>query len=378
MTDIENELRDAMHAAVDGASYPEDAMDLLRRHRGRRKARGAAAAGVSVTIVLAAAAFAVVLHGSGHPAKPAASAHVSSTPPSTARPTPSGSPPPPGWVRHPDRTGDYIDTPAAWHVGGGLVQMTSPLLTWLVSTGPLTSRSRLLPRSGGTCAPTSALRRLPADGALFAVIEYGGPSGEPYVFPPRGRTFGLGPLGGPYECWGVDADLVLFQDGGRYFQVQTVFGAKASAALRAQVRRSVNTLHIKPLPAADQPRALCQAGQWTYCPQAAWAYQVIGAARVTELGNLGTRAISGWEGNISFGMWTTTGGARPRNHCRVLAGTKVCRAGQRLWWRAHGLIIWLAPASSPNSTPPVGPGLPSASTLLRLVEASQNTPLPAG
>lgn len=249
--------------------------------------------------------------------------------------------------------------------------MTSPLFTWLVGTGPVPN--------GGSCAPTAALRKLPADGALFAVTEYAGDGSiGPYTFPPRGKTLGLGPLGGPDECWGVKTDAVLFQDGGRYFQVQTVFGPKTSAALRAQVRRSLNTLHIKPLPTADQPQALCHAGQWTFCPQAAWMYRVIGAAHVTELGNLGTHAISGWEGNISFGMWTTTGRAAPRGgRCRVLAGTQVCRAGHRLWWRTHGLIVWLAPASSPYSTPPVGPGLPSTATLLRLVTASETTPLPA-
>jgi hypothetical protein len=365
MTDIESELRDAMHAVVDGASYPEDPLDLLRRRRARRKARAATAAGFAVTAVLAATAIAVTLHGGERPVKPSKPAG----PTATEGSRPPVSPPPPGWVRHADGTGDYIDAPAAWHAGGGLVQMTSPLLTWVVSTGPVPK--------GGSCAPTAALRKLPTDGALFAVIEYPAQN-EPYTFPPRGRVLSLGPRGGPYECWGVYTDLVLFQDGGRYFQVQTVFGPRARAALRAEVRRSLNTLHIKPLPAADQPPALCRTGQWTYCPQAVWVYQVIGAARVAELGNLGTRAISGLEGNISFGMWTTTGSALPRgDRCYVLAGTKVCGAGQRLWWRVHELVLWVAPASSPYSTPPVGPGLPTRRVLARLIVASKRTPLPA-
>ena len=378
MTDIESELRDAMHAAVDDARCPQDALDLLRQLRARRKARTSAAAALAVTAVVAITAVAVALHDGGRSAKPTASAHLSpgpstSSPPATARPTPSGSHPPRGWVRHPDGTGDYIYTPAAWHVGGNVTQTISPPFTWVVSTGPVPK--------GGSCAPTAALRKLPADGALFAVIEDSGvnqAADEPYTFPQRGKTLGLGPLGGPYECWGVYMHFVLFQDGGRYFQVQTVFGRRASAALRAEVRRSLNTMHIKPLPEADQPSALCRAGQWTFCPQAVWVYRVIGGAHVLELGNLGTSAISGLDGNRSFGMWTTGVNPRPVGaKCADIAGTRVCRVGKRLWWGVQGLIVWLAPASSPYSTPPVRPGLPTRRILARLILASQRTPLPA-
>ena len=104
---------------------------------------------------------------------------------------------------------------------------------------------------------------MPADGALFQVIEYSGSGGQAYDFPPRHGRLRLGPLEGPMECWGIKTHLILFQDGGRYFQVQAVFGAKAPAWLRAQLTRSLNTLHVAPLPASEQPASLCRADRDT-------------------------------------------------------------------------------------------------------------------
>jgi hypothetical protein len=173
------------------------------------------------------------------------------------------------------------------------------------------------------------------------------------------------------ECWGVRTHLVVFEDGGRYFQVQTVFGPAAPASVRAQVTRSLNTLRIAPAPAREQPAALCRAGRWTYCKQAAWVYQVIRAAHMTELGNLGTRALAGLAGNRSFALWTTKHRAgRQGGRCRLIAGAKVCRIGHRLAWKVSTLVLWLQPAASPYSTRPVGPGLPTANALRRLVGAS--------
>jgi len=371
MADIETELRDAMAAAVAGARPPADVMALIRSGHRRHKLRAAAASAAAVAVVLAAAAaVAAVRAGHIRPAEggttSAPATALASSPPAVSV---SLSPPPPGWVRHADGAGDFIDAPRGWHVGG-LPALVAPAVRWVVGTGPVPG--------GGSCAPTAALRKLPAAGALFAVTEDVSVAGqaatdEPYIFPPRARRLGLGPLGGPMECWGVRTHLVLFEDGGRYFQVQTVFGPAAPASLRAQVKRSLNTLRIAPEPAREQPVALCRAGRWTYCPQAAWVYHVIGAAHVIELGNLGTHAIAGLAGNRSFGLWTTKHRAgRLGGRCHLIAGTMVCRMGHRLAWLVHGLVLWLQPAASPNSTPPVGPGLPSASALRRLVEASQH------
>jgi hypothetical protein len=368
MTDLETELREAMRATVAGARPPRDVMELLlRRRRRRRTARLAAMSAAAAVVVAAVPTSVALLDGGGRPAPGASSPHPS--PPASPRPTPStrrsppAPPPPRGWVRHRDSAGDFIDTPAAWHVNG-LAALVSPIVRWVIGTGPV--------RSGGGCAPTAALRQLPTDGALFQVIEYGGRTGEPYTFPPRASPLGLGPLGGPFECWGVKTHLVLFEDGGRYFQVQTVFGSRAPASLRAEVTRSLNALHIAPLPASEQPAVLCHAGQWTYCPQAAWAYEVINKAHVLQLGNQGTRALFGGVGERSFALWTTPRrGALPGGQCRSVSGTKVCRAGNRLVWGVHGLLLWLAPALSPYSTPPTRPSLPTSRALRRLVEAAQ-------
>ncbi len=371
MTDIETELRDAMAAAVAGARPPADVMALVRGGHRRHKLRAAAASAAAVAVVLAAAVALAAVRG-GHN-RPEGGGTTSAPATAPASSPPAGvSPPPPGWVRHADGAGDFIDTPRGWHVSG-LPALVAPAVRWVIGTGPVPS--------GGSCAPTAALRKLPAGGALFAVMEYVSVAGqaasaEPYTFPPRGRRLGLGPLGGPMECWGVRTHLRVFEDGGRYFQVQTVFGPTAPASLRAQVKRSLNTLRIAPAPAREQPAALCRAGRWTYCPQAAWVYQVIRAAHMTELGNLGTRAIAGLAGNRSFGLRTTNRAGRLGGRCHPIAGTLVCRAGHRLAWRVHQLVLWLQPAASPYSTPPVRPGMPPANALRRLVKASRHVTFP--
>ena len=99
--------------------------------------------------------------------------------------------------------------------------------------------------TGGSCGPTAALKVLHANGALFVLYEY-----NQAGFPPRPKHLHLGSLGGPYECWGVKGYVITFADGGRYFQVQVVFGPHAPASLRDQVNRSLNTLHVDPLPAS--------------------------------------------------------------------------------------------------------------------------------
>ncbi len=122
--------------------------------------------------------------------------------------------------------------------------------------------------------------------------------------------------------------------------------------------RSLNTLHIAPLPADQQPAAQCRAGQWTYCPQATWVNQVLSKAHVVNLGNDGARAIFAGTGRQSFAVWTTPRrGPMPGNRCRSVAGTKVCRAGNQLVWSIHGLWLWLRPALSPYTTPPTRAGL---------------------
>jgi hypothetical protein len=127
----------------------------------------------------------------------------------------------------------------------------------------------------------------------------------------------------------VKTYLILFTDGGRYFQAQAVFGPHATASLRAQVKRSLNTLHVSPLPASQQPAAKCRAGQWTSCPQAVWVYEVMNRAHVFPLGSKGTHALIGkaLTGTRSFALWTTPRRPRLLNRCRNVAGVRVCRSG---------------------------------------------------
>jgi hypothetical protein len=159
--------------------------------------------------------------------------------------TPTG--PPAGWVRHAGQSwstahgpsvGVTIAIPAAWHFNNHPAPaLLSPAMLFAAGTGPVPS--------GGSCAPTAALKTLPANGALFALYEY------PHAgFPARPRHLHLGLLGGPYECWGVKGYVITFEDGRRYFQAQVVFGARAPAWLRAEVVRSLNTLQVDPLPAS--------------------------------------------------------------------------------------------------------------------------------
>jgi hypothetical protein len=234
-----------------------------------------------------------------------------------------------------------------------------------VGTGPLPA--------GGSCGPTAAIRAMPADGALFVLYETGS-AGEPYTFPPRPQRLHLGPLGGPSECWGVKTYLILFTDGGRYFQAQAVFGPHATAPLRAQVKRSLNTLHVSPLPASQQPAAKCRAGQWTSCPQAVWVYEVMNRAHVFPLGSKGTHALIGkaLTGTRSFALWTTPRRPRLLNRCRNVAGVRVCRSGVGLAWPAHGLWLLVAPASSTFSSTGTRPGLPEGNMLAQMVRASQS------
>jgi hypothetical protein len=183
----------------------------------------------------------------------------------------------------------------------------------------------------------------------------------------------LGPLAGPAECWGVKDHVVLYEDGGRYFQITVMFGPGAQASLRAEVRRSLDTFTARPLPVSDQPAAQCQAGQWTACPQAAWAYRVMSRARVFQLGNQGGHAILALGGKRSFALRATPARPPALGSCHDLAGVRVCQAGARLMWKARGLWLSIEPASSPYSSLRSTPGLPPAGALARLIRASQRT-----
>jgi len=198
--------------------------------------------------LLAAAGFVVTSCSSGQ-AAPAHSARPHETTAAGLGHHPSSATaasPPPGWVRHAGQSwapshgppvGVSIATPAAWHFNSDPAPaLLSPAMLFAAGTGPVPT--------GGSCAPTAALKVLPANGALFVLYEYARAR-----FPTRPRHLHLGVLGGPFECWGVKGYLITFEDGRRYFQAQAVFGPRAPASLRDQVIRSLNTIQVDPLPA---------------------------------------------------------------------------------------------------------------------------------
>lgn len=360
MSDLEDRIREALHDPRRELPTWPDPMPRIRAAARRRRARLALGALLAAALAAAAIVAPVLLLRPSTGGGPAVGT-ATSPPPATS----SSSPPPPGWVRH-SASGVSIDTPAAWnfHSGSGSA-LTAPTMLLEVGTGPLPA--------GGNCGPTAAIKAMPADGALFVVFETGS-AGEPYTFPPRPKRLQLGSLGGPSECWGVKTYLILFEDGGRYFQAQAVFGSHATASLRAQLTRSLNTLHVSPLPAGQQPAAKCRAGQWTSCPQAAWVYDVMNRAHVFPLGSQGTHALIGkaLTGTRSFALSTTSRRPRLLNRCRNMAGVRVCRSGARLAWPAQGLWLLVDPASSPYSSTGTRAGLPDGNVLARLVRASQS------
>ena len=360
MSELEDRIREALHDPRRELPTWPDPMPRIRSAARRRRARLALGALLAAALAAAAIVAPVLLLRPSTGGGPAGGT-ATSPPPATS----SSSPPPPGWVRH-SASGVSIDTPAAWHVNSNPAPaLVAPTMLFAIGTGPVPT--------GGRCGPTAAIKAMPADGALFVLYETGS-AGAPYTFPPRPARLHLGSLGGPSECWGVKTYLILFEDGGRYFQAQAVFGPHATASLRVQVRRSLNTLHVSPLPASQQPAALCRAGQWRYCPQAVWVYEVMNRAHVFPLGSQGTHALIGkaLTGTRSFALRTTP--ARPRllNRCRNVAGVRVCRSGVRLAWQAQGLWLLVAPASPPFSSTGIKAGLPDGDMLARLVRASQS------
>lgn len=283
-------------------------------------------------------------------------------------PNPPSSSPAPGWVRHTDDAGVSIDTPSAWKFNEDPVPLlVSPPMLFAVGTDPVPT--------GGHCAPTAALEALPTDGALFAVMEYRGVE-QAYTFPPRPEAFDLGPLGGPFECWGVKTHLILFEDGGRYFQAHVIFGPDAPASLHDEVRQSLDSLVVDPLPASEQREAQCSAGQWTACPEAAWVYQVIDEANIFHLGNRDD-AILGLEHDRSFALWTTwaSAGGPQGTSCSEVAGLEACTVGKQMYVEVQGVRLWIEPAPSPYESLRTEAALPDSETLNRLIRAAQSVRL---
>jgi len=328
---------------------------------------------IGVALAIGAAGISLVLRAFLFaPSQPVAS-YTSTPGPSSVQST-SPSPPPLGWVTNTDNAGVSIDTPADWTFNGDPVPaLAAPAMLFAVGTGPIPT--------GGNCAPSPAIAALPNDGALFTLQEYGsvdGSAGEwpTYTFPPRPNQFDLGPLMGPFECFGVKAHEIMFQDNGRFFQVFAMFGPDATPSLQQKVEQSLESLQVNPAPGSAQPGSACRRGQWTSCPEAAWVYQVMNRAHVVHLGHRGAQAILGMIGKRSFALWTTSSsGGEPSGQCRSVADTNVCKVGRQLVWGAQGLLLWVEAAPSPYSSLRTNPGLPTGTVLERLIRTSESVVL---
>jgi hypothetical protein len=136
-------------------------------------------------------------------------------------------------------------------------------------------------------------------------------------------------------------------------------------------------VHVDPLPASEQPAARSRAGRWAFCPQAAWAFEVMTRAQAFLLGPRREQAILGKTGKRSFALWTTATRPQVLGPCMGVAGATVCRIGDRLAWAVQGLWLWVEPAPSPYASLRTTPGVPTGSTLERLVQPPRSIRLVA-
>jgi hypothetical protein len=335
----------------------DDMVDVARRAR-RLRVRRIAVAGAVALVAAAGITLPLLLllplggTNADHP-RPASSASA--------------------WMEHDDaRDQVSIQTPPDWFFNDDPVPaLLDPRVLFAASTAPI--------QSGGECAPDNATGNLPADGALLWVVEYTsvgtgteGPQRAPYEFPPRDGSFQLGPLQGPFECIGVRTHLVLFRDGGRYFQVHVMLGPDASSALEADVLRSLDSFQAQST-GGPSPSDLCATGPWTYCPEAAWLYGAATDAGFVANGDTGSALVFAGRG-AEFYLWSTheqevDNSYRPVN---TVDGVDVLSDGTRLTWLTQGARVWVEPG------PHVDSQSPSGQALADLVQATVDSPLVNG
>jgi hypothetical protein len=138
--------------------------------------------------------------------------------------------------------------PAGWHVTGRpLTGVASPLQRLVVSSFVVRQRS-----PDGGCRPSTALREMPADGALLFMFEYRGPTRRDVRgWPRRPRRFVLDPRTlGTYECLGRSY-MVRFADHRRVFQAHIYLGRHAGGATRRRILGVLDSLRVGAL----SPRA---------------------------------------------------------------------------------------------------------------------------
>jgi hypothetical protein len=164
----------------------------------------------------------------------------------SAQPIAAGDPKPsPRWVRHVDRPdGLSIQTPARWSFKLDPVpKLVYPVIPFAVGSWDFPSGS-----DSNGCAPSRALKQIPASGVLLWLTEYPRPYPHGFHrqdFPARPKRFKLiHRYFGAYECVG-DSYLIRFKDSGRFFQFQVVLGPKAEASIRKTAERVLDSLQVK-------------------------------------------------------------------------------------------------------------------------------------
>lgn len=134
----------------------------------------------------------------------------------------------------PARSEPAIDVPAGWTLAHRrLTHLAEPYERMVLASYRLGPR-----RVGDSCAPRSALRRMPPGGALLFVFEYPRNRRD---FPAKPRRFRLG-RAGDFECFGRGW-LWRWTDHGRAFQAHLAAGPRATAA-RALALHALESLRV--------------------------------------------------------------------------------------------------------------------------------------
>ncbi len=275
-----------------------------------------------------------------------------------------------GWKTHLNPlNGMSIDVPETWVVRNDLVpSLLEPKI--VIAAG---NYARLY--QGGDCGPDNALADLPPDGVLLWVLRYDRPNGRaPYEFRPRGESVDLGPLLGPFECIGRRTYLVLFRDGGGFFQAHVVLGPDAPDALRDEAAEALATFAAPEDPAVEAELAACRSGgPWTVCPDAAWLYRAAGDAGFAGNGDTGSALMFAGRG-AEFYLWSTeesdhaTAGQDGYEEVARVGDTVVLGDGVRLTWQTQGFSVWVEAGPHEDSE------LPTSDALADLVRATEATP----
>jgi hypothetical protein len=341
MTDLDELIREALsrdagRARFDSARWEPSVTRLPTPRTPRFPSRGPiprAVLGVAVAALLAAAILWPIILLSRLGSGP-----LERAPGSDQSPTPTAH------VRHADRDdGLSISVPASWTFHQDPSGPAEPRTIFAVGSYAFST--------GGECAPAFAQRELPADGALFWLIEWQDPT---FAFPVRPSSFELDEsTHGFYECSVTSSYLIRFEDQGRYFQVHVSLGESAPGSAATEVLSALESLEVTaPVPEGCPPEVAASGDP--DCPESAWIHAIIEGAGYGVTGSTGS-ALIGEAGHAEFGMHVTEADSTDpyvvppergyderiyRPHITVDDRT-VYTDGIRLVWTVQGFHIWV-------------------------------------